>query len=150
MRAREAITLRPTDAPGWAALARIAVSRAQWTKASEAAAALLAHHPEHLEGLGLAAQAAIELGDAGRARDAYERLRGLAPTAPGPLVGLALIAARLDGDTPGAIAHLRRATLHGDPALPTLLLRPGWEPLRDDEAFVAALNALIAELHASE
>ncbi len=103
--------------------------------------------PDDAEALELLGRAAVESGDATEAREAFGGLHRLQPTRPAALLGLALVAARLDGDQSGAIEALREA-VSLDPGLDLtgLLLRPEWTVLATEESFVNALNGLLSEL----
>ncbi len=123
---------------------RAAIGVADWAAALHSASILRRFDPASLPALELLGRAAIELGDRDLAQQSFMALDGLQPTLPGPRVGLALVAARLDGDDAAAVAHLEVA-LARDPSLDLsgLLLRPDWKPLADDAGFVAALGELL-------
>ena len=103
--------------------------------------------PDDAEALELLGRAAVEAGDATEAREAFGGLHRLQPTRPAALIGLALVAARLDNDQPSAIEALRQAVaMDSGLDLTGLLLRPEWTALASDESFVNALNGLFSEL----
>ena len=128
--AKRATELRPDDVEAWHVRCRAAVGVSDWATALESASTL--------------GRAAIELGDRDLAHQSFTALDGLQPSAPGPRVGLALVAARLDGNDAAAVAHLELA-LARDPSLDLsgLLLRPDWQPLASDGGFVQALGELL-------
>ena len=123
---------------------RAAFGVSDWATALESASTLRRFDPASLPALELLGRAAIELGDRDLAHQSFTALDGLQPSAPGPRVGLALVAARLDGNDAAAVAHLELA-LARDPSLDLsgLLLRPDWQPLASDGGFVQALGELL-------
>ncbi len=128
----------------WHVHCRAAIGVSDWAAALESASILRRFDPASLPALELLGRAAVELGDRDLAHQSFTALDGLQPTIPGPRVGLALVAARLDGDDAAAVAHLEVA-LTRDPSLDLsgLLLRPDWKSLADDVEFVAALGELL-------
>lgn len=142
--AERAAELQPEEVESWHVLCRARMAKGAWTEAHDAVLALRRLAPDEPAALELLGRTAVELGDRDQAHEAFSALDGLQATLPGPRVGLALVAARLDGDHAGAITHLEVA-LARDPALDlsALLLRPHWRPLADDAAFVEALSALL-------
>ncbi|MCO4771249.1 MAG: hypothetical protein KDA24_14545, partial [Deltaproteobacteria bacterium] len=130
---------------------RASIGLADWETAHTTATKLVALGPGEPEALELLGLVSVELGNAEEATRCFVELGKLQPTLAGPLLGRALVTARLEGDRGRAIATLRRARVL-DPTLDltTLLLKPEWTSLAEDQEFVTALNTLLAELRASE
>ncbi len=141
-----ATALLPEGTSGWAVAARAAIGAGRWDDAATAVTQLRRLAPDDLEGLELLGRISVELGRAAEAREALRALGALEPRSVAPTLGLALVAARLDGDVAAATALLRAAGTD-DPRLDLsgLLLRPEWAPLANDPAFVDALNSLLRQ-----
>ena|GEM_PF-2511384 len=143
--ADRATELLPEALTGWAVSTRAAMGRGDWPAAYDAVTALRKLAPDDAQGLDLLGRVAVELGQGAQARQAFEALRGLEPDLVAPQLGLALVSARVDKDVPRAIGELRAAQALSDNLdLAVLLLQPSWTVLAQDEAFVEALNALLA------
>jgi len=142
--AERATALAPSSSGAWHALARAQIAAGSWEGAADAVAALRRLAPDDVQALELMGRVAVELGRRDDAVDAFTALDGLQHDLAGPRVGLALVAARLDGDVPAAIAHLRMAR-ERDAGLDLsgLLLRPHWKPLADDPVLIEALTELL-------
>ena len=141
------LALDPDHTIALAVRTRARLGRKDWPGAHASARELVRVAPDDAEALELLGRAALEAGDATEAREAFGGLHRLQPTRPAALLGLALVAARLDDDQLGAIEALRQAVAL-DPGLDLtgLLLRPEWNALATNSSFVNALNGLLSEL----
>ena len=144
--ADRATELEPARQEAWHVLTRARIAIADWEGAHDAVLALRRLAPDAVGALELQGRIAVELGSRREAHEAFSALDGLQPGLAGPRVGLALVAARLDGDIDAAVAHLLVAQAR-DPSLDlsVLLLRPHWRALADDDALVDALTGLLQE-----
>jgi len=144
--ATRATSLCPEEVSGWDVAARAAIGLDDWMGAEQAVQSLRRLAPDNVDGLELLGRVSIELGRPDAARSAFHAIAGLKPEAVAPQLGLALVAARLEGDQAAAIELLRAARMTDSTLdLSGLLLRPGWTQLAEDARFVRALNALLAE-----
>ena len=141
-----AVSMTPDRGAAWhiLALSRLALGRME--AAAETVEPLSRLAPEDVDVWLLRGRIATESGDARGARRAYDEAARRAPTDPRPLLGRALVAARIDQDFPSMAAHLRSARVV-DPAQPdaTLPLQAAWAPLATDERFLKALQSVLSD-----
>ncbi len=116
----------------------------RWDDASAAALQLTGLLPDDLGAALAAGRISLELGVKDSAVAEYRRAARLDIGDARAELGLAMVAARLDGDWEAFERHLRTA-LQRDPdlALATLPLQDGWTGLADDEDFLAALTRVL-------
>ncbi len=142
--ARAAAHHLPEHADPWRLLCGLLVDSRRWADADVPCERLHALAEDDAPSLLLRSRVALELG---RVDDALAAARAAAAAAPGDPAGPlaeALVAARGLHDLESCARSLeeaqRRAPERSLAALPTW---PGWEPLADDEAFIARLEALL-------
>lgn|GEM_PF-5153654 len=125
-------------------LCGLRVARGSWDDALDVCAQWSEAEADHPEAKLLLGRVLLEQGAADLARQAYARAEELAPTDPRAALGLGLVAARLDRDPDALAAALRRARSLGH-RLAALPQAAGWEPLAEDESFLATLTAVLNE-----
>ena len=141
-----AVALTPDSADAWRLRLAVLVTAERWADARDAATRLTALVPEDLDAAVAAGRVSLELGARPAAVASFRRAAELNPTDPRPDLGLALVAARLDGDWTSMTTHLQAARLRDDGLdLASLPLQPGWTPVADDAGFLDALGLLLQQ-----
>jgi len=140
-----AVELTPDRADAWRLRVAVLVASERWEQASEAALQLTGLAPDDVDAAIAAGRIALELGVRPAAISSFERASELAPTDVRGPMGLAMVAARLDGDFASMATWLLAARERDEGLdLSSLPLQSGWAPVADDEAFLQALSGILA------
>jgi cellulose synthase operon protein C len=141
-----AIDLDPGDPVAWRLRCAVLADSGRWTDAEAPADRLLALAPEDVDAALVHGRVSLELGRRDAAAASYERAAGLDEQDARGVMGLALVAARLDRDPEQTGLRLQEARSR-QPGLDlsALPLDEAWASLADDEPFLAVLTAVLAQ-----
>ena len=143
--AAAAAALRPDSAEAWEMLCGLLSDQRRWAEADAPCERSRALQPDAPRVLLLHGRVSLEIGRRDAAADSFARAAARDPQRPAGPLGQALVAARLDRDWAAMGTHLRELRRRQPSYVLALLpTRPGWEPLAEDEAFLAALQALLS------
>ena len=144
--AARAVLLAPGRVEGWRVLALSRLALGRHAAAAETSGPLAELAGDDLDSCLLRGRIAVEVGDSVAARAVFEHATRLAPEDARPILGQALVAARLDHDMAQMSALLRRARgVDASEPDATLPLQSAWAPLADDPAFLSALRAVLED-----
>lgn len=143
---QRACALTPSDPTAWLLLARSSAAGADWLTARTAVERAVELAPGALGPTLLEGHILVQLAEREAALASFARAARLDPSGAGSHFGLALVAARLDGDWASCARHLRAAS-KADPDAPlaTLPLQDGWRQLGDNPQFIEALEWVLRD-----
>ena len=140
----EAVELDRAHAEAWRLRTATLVAARNWTDASAAALELTGLAPDDLDAALMAGRISLEIGVRASAVAEFQRAGRMEVGDPRPGLGLAMTAARLDGDWEAFAQHLRTARQrYPGVDLASLPLQDGWASVADDAQFLAALTEVL-------